>query len=297
MNRKNHLVPPRMPVILRSSFMSWAIRGKDLLLARPLVMGILNVTPDSFSDGGRFLDSGLAFAEAEKMAAGGADILDLGAESTRPGAHPVSAGEELKRLLPVLQKISAHLKVPISIDTTKPEVAKACLAEGAQIINDVSGLADSGEAMARLVRDSGAGLVLMHRRGSPQTMQRQTDYTDVVCGVIRELGERFTAAQAYGIRDEQIILDPGFGFAKEAQQNFDLLKRLDEFKALGRPVLAGLSRKAFIGKVSGREAAERDFGTAAALTLAYERGARIFRVHNVQAARDVLAVCEATVKE
>lgn len=276
--------------------MQWMIRGRQISLSKPLIMGILNITPDSFSDGGRFLDVDHALTEAKKMAAEGAEILDLGAESTRPGAQPVSQADELARLLPVLKKITASLNILISIDTTKPEVARQCLASGAQIINDVSGLADSGEAMAQLAAQSGAGIVLMHRRGTPETMQQMTDYSRLIPDVCQELQERIVFARKHGVADEQIVTDPGFGFAKNAAQNFELLKHLTEFETLGRPVLAGLSRKSFIGQATGRDPAERDFGTAAALTLAYERGVRIFRVHNVRAARDVLAVCEAAAK-
>lgn len=273
--------------------MQWAIRGSVYVITRPLIMGILNVTPDSFSDGGLFLDPGLACAEAEKMIAEGADILDLGAESTRPGALPVGVEEELKRLLPVLRKIAACFKVVISIDTTKPEVARICLEEGAHIINDVSGLAASGAAMGPLIAKAEAGLILMHCRGTPETMQGLTQYGDVTQDVIREIRERLLEARSFGIRDEQVVIDPGFGFSKDARQNFRLLRHLDAFAEFKRPVMAGLSRKSFIGKATSREAADRDFGTAAAIALAYERGAQIFRVHHVRAARDVLSVCEA----
>jgi len=273
--------------------MQWAIRGSVYEMTRPLVMGILNMTPDSFSDGGLFLDPERACAEAEKMIAEGADILDLGAESTRPGAEPVSSEEELKRLLPVLRKIAGKLKAVLSIDTTKHDVARICLAEGAHIINDVSGLAESGEAMGRLIAESNAGLILMHRRGTPKTMQGLARYGDVTREVLEEIRERLLEARSFGIRDEQVVIDPGFGFAKDTAQNFKLLKHLEVFAEFKRPLLAGLSRKSFIGKATGREAADRDFGTAAALTLAYERGAQIFRVHHVRAARDVLNVCEA----
>ena len=256
-------------------------------------MGILNVTPDSFSDGGRFLNPERACEEAEKMISEGADILDLGAESTRPGAMPVSTEEELKRLLPVLRKIIERFEVVISIDTTKSEVARICLAEGAHIINDVSGLAESGVAMGRLIAETEAGLILMHRRGTPETMQGLTQYGDVTQDVIREIRERLLEARSFGIRDEQVVIDPGFGFAKDSAQNFQLLKDLEQLNEFKRPVLAGISRKSFIGKATGREAADRDFGTAAAIALAYERGAQIFRVHHVRAARDVLSICEA----
>lgn len=256
-------------------------------------MGILNLTPDSFSDGGRFLDPECACAEAERMIAEGADILDLGAESTRPGALPVSTEEELARLLPALRKIIGRFKIVVSIDTTKFDVARICLDEGAHIINDVSGLRESGAAMGRLIAETEAGLILMHRRGNPANMQALAEYTDVTRDVIGEIRERFLEARSFGIQDEQVVIDPGFGFAKDAAQNFKLLKDLERFAEFKRPVLAGLSRKSFIGKATGREAQDRDFGTAAAIALAYERGAQIFRVHQVRAARDVLNVCKA----
>lgn len=273
--------------------MQWAIRGSVYVMTRPLVMGILNLTPDSFSDGGLYFEPERACEEAEKMIADGADILDLGAESTRPGAVPVSAEEELKRLLPVLKKITARSKVVVSIDTVKYEVAKICLAEGAHIINDVSALESSGAAMGKLIAETEAGLILMHRRGTPVTMQGLTQYGDVTRDVMGEIRERLIEARSFGIRDEQVVIDPGFGFAKDTAQNFKLLKHLDAFSEFKRPILAGLSRKSFIGKAIGREAADRDFGTAAAIALAYERGAQLFRVHHVRAARDVLNVCEA----
>ncbi len=272
---------------------SWVIRGGRLNVSKPLVMGVLNVTPDSFSDGGRFETAESVFEAAQKMVREGADILDLGGESTRPGAEAVSAEEELSRLLPVLKKIRKGLQVALSIDTTKADVARACLDEGAHIINDVSGLAVSGESLAHLVRDSGAGLVLMHRRGNPQTMQQLASYGDVTGEVCAELAKGLAFAQACGIDAEQIVVDPGLGFAKTGEQNFLLLRELQRLSALGRPVLIGPSRKSFIGKVTGRQPGSRDYGTAAAVACAYAQGARIFRVHKVAAIRDVLKVCEA----
>lgn len=272
--------------------MIWSIRNGRLDASKTLIMGVLNLTPDSFSDGGRYAGAASALEAAEKMVLEGADILDVGGESTRPGAAPVSAAEEIDRVLPVLKQIRA-LPVPVSIDTTKPEVARACLEEGAQILNDVSGLTDSGPEMAELVRETGAGLVIMHRRGNPQTMQQQTQYGDVAGEVCGELAQRLAFARDCGIRDEQIVLDPGLGFSKTAEQNFVLLRELERFALLGRPVLVGPSRKSFIGSVTGREPAARDYGTAAAVAFAYWRGAKIFRVHQVAAMRDVLKVCEA----
>ncbi len=277
--------------------MFWTIRGGQLDISKPLMMGILNLTPDSFSDGGRLMSEEPAFRAAEKMVLDGADILDLGGESTRPGAQRISAREELDRVLPVLKRICTSLRIPVSVDTTKPEVARVCVEEGANIINDVSGLADSGEAMAKVVYDSGAGLVLMHRRGNPETMQQLAHYENVTREVLEDLRKSIDLARRCGVKDSQWVVDPGFGFAKDAEQNFLLLKQLDQFAELGRPVLVGPSRKSFIGKVTGREPEDRDYGTAAAVTLAYARGARIFRVHQIAAMRDVLKVCEAVVSE
>lgn len=255
-------------------------------------MGILNLTPDSFSDGGKYLDPSQALARAKQLAAEGADILDLGAESTRPGASPVSVQEELQRLLPALEAITAEVKLPISIDTTKPEVAEACLKKGAHIINDVSGLKDSGEAMARLMAETGAGLVLMHRRGNPLDMQERAVYGDVVGEILKELSESLAFAEKYGVSLSQIVVDPGLGFAKNAEQNLEILQQLERFRDFERPVLLGPSRKSFLGKWTGRTAEEREFGTAAVCTFAVLKGIEILRIHEVGAMRDAARVAE-----
>lgn len=255
-------------------------------------MGILNITPDSFSDGGKLPGPSQALARAKQMAAEGADILDLGAESTRPGAHPISAEEELRRLLPCLDAILAELDLPISVDTTKPEVAALCLKRGAHIINDVSGLRNSGEAMAQQVRDFEAGLILMHRRGNAQTMQGLAHYGDVVGEVLAELSESLGLAENEGISPEQIVVDPGLGFAKTAEQSLEILRQLQRFYALGRPVMLGPSRKSFIGKWTERETGEREFGTAAVCAFAVLKGVPLLRVHDVAAMRDAIRVAE-----
>lgn len=256
-------------------------------------MGILNITPDSFSDGGCYLDPEAASAQALKLIAEGADILDLGAESTRPGSQPVTAKEELERLLPVLKRIRKEVLVPISIDTVKPEVAKECLKAGADIINDVSGLKRSGPEMAKVVKKSGAGLVLMHSRGTPETMQTFTQYSNVVADVMSELRESIRIATDAGVDREQLVADPGLGFAKTTEQNLEIMKDLVAFHALELPVMLGPSQKSFIGKVTGREVHEREFGTAACVGAAVMSGIQIIRVHDVKAMRDVVRVTES----
>lgn len=271
----------------------WAIRGQRIVFQKTLIMGILNLTPDSFSDGGKFFVPEKALEQAKRLEREGADILDIGAESTRPGASPVSEKEELDRILPCLEKILKEVKLPVSIDTTKPAVAKICLEKGAHIINDVSGLRDSGEEMAGIVKGYAAGLVLMHRRGNPETMQGLARYDDVVEEVIRELAESIAFALRCGIKPEQLVIDPGIGFAKDAEQNIEIIKNLEQFQRLGRPVLLGPSRKAFLGALTGQETGAREIGTAAVCALAVERGAAILRVHETAAARDAARVAEA----
>ena len=256
-------------------------------------MGILNVTPDSFSDGGRYLDPEAAYAQAVRLVEEGADIIDLGAESTRPGALPVTDREELERLLPVLKRIRKEVQVPISVDTVSPEVAKKCLDAGADIINDVSGLKRSGPDMTKVVKKSGAGLVLMHSRGTPETMQVSASYGDVVTEVMAELRESIRIATDAGIEREQIVVDPGLGFAKTTEQNLELMKNLGVFHGLELPVMIGPSRKSFIGQVTGREVNDREFGTAACVSSAVMNGIQIVRVHDVKAMRDVVRITES----
>lgn len=249
-----------------------------------LVMGILNVTPDSFSDGGRFIDPDAAAAHALRMQAEGADIIDIGGESTRPGADPVPVEEELRRLLPVLERLRGKLKVPVSIDTYKAEVAEAALRHGARIVNDVTALRGDPR-MAELVAREGVGVVLMHMKGTPRTMQENPTYADVVAEVISFLEERIAFAREWGIDPEQVAVDPGIGFGKTVEHNLEIFRRLGEFRALGRPILVGPSRKSFIGAILGLPVGERLEGTLAACAVAVVRGADIVRVHDVLPAR------------
>lgn len=261
-----------------------------LSLERPLIMGVVNVTPDSFSDGGRFFDPASAIAHAGRLAEEGADILDLGGESTRPGAAPVSAEAELGRVLPVLEAIQGA-SLPVSIDTMKPEVMRAALERGASMVNDINALRAPGAMEA--VAGSGAAVCLMHMRGEPRTMQQAPVYRDVVAEVKTYLAERAAAAESAGIAHDRIVLDPGFGFGKTVAHNLLLLRELGSLAALGYPVMAGLSRKSTLGAITGRPAGERMPASVAAALLAAERGARIIRVHDVAATRDALAVLAA----
>ncbi len=274
--------------------MFWHIRGQKLSFQKTLLMGILNLTPDSFSDGAKYLDPEAAFARAAQLIEDGADILDLGAESTRPGAKEVSLEEESARLIPVLKKIRKNLDVLVSIDTTKPEIARRALEEGAHILNDVSGLqGGKSQELARVAKEFRAGLILMHRRGNPETMQQMTGYADVVSDVRAELEESLKAAYGAGLEPEQLVVDPGLGFAKTAQQNFEIIQNLERFQSFGLPVLIGPSRKAFIGQVTGRPVHEREFGTAAVAAIAVMKGVQILRVHEVRASRDAVRTAEA----
>jgi dihydropteroate synthase len=257
-------------------------------------MGVVNVTPDSFSDGGAFDDPVAAVLHARRLAGEGADILDVGGESTRPGADPVPLEEELRRVVPVIEGIHGlGLPVQISIDTVKLAVAEAALDAGASYVNDVTAFRHDPD-LAGLVADRGVDCCLMHMLGEPRTMQRNPRYEDVVSDVKAFLEERMAFAVASGVAEERIHLDPGIGFGKTLEHNLELLRRLDEIAAIGRPVVVGTSRKSFIGKITGRDVTERVHGTVATCVLAYERGGRVFRVHDVAAAADALAVTAAT---
>jgi dihydropteroate synthase len=265
--------------------------GRFLLsLERPLIMGIVNITPDSFSDGGKFLDSGRALEQARQLIEDGADILDIGGESSRPGAQPVVVDEELRRVLPVLEKL-VELPVPVSVDTCKPEVMRRAIDAGAAMINDIFALRAQGALDA--VADSSVAVCLMHMQGEPRTMQHSPQYSDVVGEVEIFLTERAAAAVAAGIERDRIVLDPGFGFGKTPQHNLELIRALPRLREAGYPLLAGLSRKALFGKIVGREAAERVHASAAGALLAAQRGASIVRVHDVAATRDCLLVLRA----
>ena len=260
------------------------------------IMGVVNVTPDSFSDGGLYLDPVAAIDHGAELEREGAVILDVGGESTRPGAEPVAVGEELARVLPVIEGLAAGgSRARVSIDTSKAPVARSALAAGATLVNDVTALRGDPE-MAAVVADAGAEVCLMHMLGDPRTMQEDPRYDDVVADVKAFLEERLAHAVAAGIDERRILLDPGIGFGKTIEHNLELLRRLDELVAVGRPVVIGTSRKSFLGKLTGRtEPAARVPGTIASCVLAYERGVRIFRVHDVAPVRDALIVAAATV--
>ncbi len=259
------------------------------------VMGIVNVTPDSFSDGGLYLDCAAAIAHGLELERAGASILDIGGESTRPGAHRVLEGEELRRVIPVIEGLRAQGSLAqISIDTSKAAVAAAALQAGATLVNDVTALRDEPE-LAGLVADRDADCCLMHMLGEPRTMQRDPRYDEVVSDVKAFLEERLAFAVAEGVPEQRVMLDPGIGFGKTLEHNLELLRRLDEIAALGRPVVIGTSRKSFLGKLTGRDVGERLAGTVATSVLALERGASVFRVHDVAPVRDALLVAAATV--
>ena len=260
----------------------------------PFVVGILNVTPDSFSDGGDFLDPEVAADQAATMLDEGADILDVGGESTRPGSDPVSQEEEVRRVVPVLKRIlSVRPEAVISIDTYRSGTATAALEAGASLVNDVTALRGDPR-MASVIQEAACPVILMHMQGEPKTMQKEPHYEDVVGEVRDFLAERAEYAVAAGIRPENVILDPGIGFGKNLEHNLALLRNLDAIVDLGFPVLIGTSRKSFMEKITGvQEARDRVSGTVATTVLAYERGATFFRVHDVRANREALAVAKA----
>jgi dihydropteroate synthase len=258
------------------------------------LMGVVNVTPDSFSDGGLFLDPEAAVAHGLELVAQGADIVDIGGESTRPGAEPVAEEEETARVVPVIEGLrSGAGDVRISVDTSKLGVARAAIAAGATLVNDVTALRAAPE-LAGLVADAGVDCCLMHMLGEPRTMQDDPRYDDVVDDVRAFLEERLAFAVAAGVPETRVMLDPGIGFGKTLEHNLELLRRLDEIVAIGRPVVIGTSRKSFLGRITGREAGDRLPGTIATNVLALERGARMFRVHDVAPVADALAVAAAT---
>jgi dihydropteroate synthase len=263
--------------------------------SRFIVMGVVNVTPDSFSDGGAFLDAGAAIAHGLSLEAEGAAILDVGGESTRPGAEPVGASEELRRVVPVIEGLlDSGVRSRISIDTSKAVVVEAALDAGASLVNDVTAFRGD-PAMAELVASRDVDCCLMHMLGSPRTMQDDPRYDDVVDDVARFLSERMAFAVAAGVAEERIMLDPGIGFGKTVEHNLELLRRLDRIVALGRPVVIGTSRKSFLGRLTGRAVDDRLAGTIATNVLAFEQGARVFRVHDVGPVVDALTVADATV--
>jgi len=270
----------------------WRTGQRELSLDRPLIMGILNVTPDSFSDGDLYSDPARAIERGLEMVAEGADIIDIGGESTRPGAAAVEAGDELRRVIPVIVGLAAQSPCPISIDTWKSPVARAAVDAGAEIINDISGLTFDPQ-MAAIAARTGAGAVLMHTRGTPHTMQDDTSYDDLIGEVCLFLEQSVSTALQAGIERERIAVDPGIGFAKTVDHNLEILRRLSEFTCFGLPLLVGTSRKSFIGRVLDRGTGQRTYGTAATAALAVQGGADILRVHDVGEMRDVADMAHA----
>lgn len=263
----------------------------QLKLNRPHVMGIVNVTPDSFSDGGKFSSTDMAVEHALKLIAEGADILDVGGESTRPGAHPVSLDEELSRVIPVIETLSKLTTVPISIDTYKPEVMRQAIVAGADIVNDVRALQEPGAL--DVVAKSQAGVCLMHMQGTPQTMQLEPHYEDVVAEVKQFLIDRMNIAIRHGIVKNRILIDPGFGFGKTRAHNISLIQHLDALNAIDQPLLVGLSRKSVLGAITGGDEGQRLYASIAASVISAMKGAKILRVHDVKATVDALKVVAA----
>lgn len=264
----------------------WTCRGIEIATDRPVVLGVLNLTPDSFSDGGRYPDAGAALARAEEMVEAGADLIDVGGESTRPGAEPVNEAEEWNRIGAVVEGLALR-GVAVSIDTTKAGVARRAVESGAAVLNDVSGLR-SDPALADVAARSGTGLILMHMRGTPRTMQDDVEYGDLVGEVSGKLERSMEVARDRGCLSEQLVIDPGIGFGKSAEGNLELIAGIGRLLDLGRPILVGPSRKSFIGKVLGVSERQRLEGTIAACVSALDRGARLFRVHDVRQVRRAL---------
>lgn len=277
--------------------LTWRVGGRTLQTGRfPLLMGIVNVTPDSFSDGGRFIERDAAVVHALQLAEDGADILDIGGESTRPGSEPVGEAEELRRVVGVVERLRPQTERLISIDTTKAEVARQAVAAGADIVNDISGLTFDA-AMPEICADSDCGVICMHIKGTPQTMQDDPHYDDVVSDVTTFLSDRLSELESAGIARERIAIDPGIGFGKTAQHNVDLLSNAGTLRSLGRPVLIGHSRKRFLAKVLGRPVEERTFGTIGVAIGVAAQGADMIRVHDVRETRDALLAWHAIAGE
>lgn len=273
---------------------TWQLRDRVLTPGSPpLLLGIVNVTPDSFSDGGRFFSADTAIAHAHRLIEQGADLLDIGGESTRPGSQPVSLDEELARVVPVVCKLADETSIPLSVDTSKAEVARQALEAGAHIVNDVTAL-QGDPAMPDVVRTYGAGVILMHMQGTPATMQIAPHYDDVVAEVIDFLETRLQACRDVGIADSQVVFDPGIGFGKKSEHNLRLLAHLEELQRLGRPVCLGVSRKGFLGKMLDRPLEQRSAGSLAAACYTLLRSsAQIVRVHDVAETRDVVVLLKA----
>jgi len=273
------------------------VKGRLLEFSdHPLIMGVVNVTPDSFFDGGRFFDAAAAVAHALRLVEEGADLLDIGAESTRPGADVVNEAEECRRAIPVVTAVAKAVTIPVSIDTSKAAVARAALDAGASLVNDVTALRGDS-AMADLIAKAGAGIVLMHMQGTPRTMQQAPRYDDVVVEISEFFEERISFATAHGIARRQIILDPGIGFGKLLGHNLTVLAQLNQFLQFDCPLMVGVSQKAFLGKLVNRPVQERQWATAAAVAMAVDRGAGIIRVHDVRAMKDVVQVAAAVSRQ
>lgn len=269
----------------------WVFRDRSLDLTVTRVMGVVNVTPDSFSDGGRFINADAALEQARRLISAGASILDVGGESTRPGATPVSVQQELDRVVPVIEALAQETEVVLSVDTSTPEVMREAAHAGAHLINDVRALSREGALQAAM--DTGLAVCLMHMQGQPGTMQMSPEYGDVVGEVERYLNERIAACEAAGLQRQQLLVDPGFGFGKTLGHNLSLLKHLDRFRRWGCPVLVGMSRKSMIGDVLGKPVDQRLYGSLAAAVAAAMNGASIVRVHDVAETADAIAVINA----
>lgn len=267
------------------------LQGLPFDLSVPRVMGVLNVTPDSFSDGGRFLKHDVAMRHAERLVNEGADILDVGGESTRPGASPVSLDEEGARVLPLIERLHAEFAVPISIDTCKPQLMHLAIAAGAKLVNDVSAL--GAPRAIEMLAPLDVTICLMHMQGEPRTMQQAPQYGDVVADIIEYLNDRVAACETAGISRQRLLIDPGFGFGKTLQHNLAVLSRLSAFDSLRLPLVVGLSRKSMLGRLTGRPVEQRQAASVAAAVIAVERGAQILRVHDVAATVDALRVWQA----
>lgn len=265
----------------------------QLLPDRPRLMGVLNVTPDSFSDGGLFLDAERALDHAWAMVEEGADLIDIGGESTRPGAEPVPLDEEIRRVIPLVETLAPRLPVAVSVDTSKPDVMAAAIAAGAGMINDVTGLRDP-QSRAVLAAAPTVAVCIMHMQGEPRSMQKSPVYADVVSEIRAFFLERLACCDGDGIDRRRVVLDPGFGFGKTVAHNYVLLRDLPELVEIGQPVLVGLSRKSMLGRVTGRDTADRLSASVAAATLAAHAGAHLIRVHDVAATRDAMAIVQAT---
>ena len=271
--------------------MALTFKDRTLELDTPCVMGILNVTPDSFSDGGKFTHIEAAMQQVRQMVADGAAIIDIGGESTRPGAEPVNVNEELERVIPVIEAVRNESAVPVSIDTSKPEVMREALKAGADMVNDVYALRIDGAV--ELIAEHGVPVCLMHMQGEPRTMQSTPQYAHLIEDIKTFLAERVATCQAAGIKRERILLDPGFGFGKTPEQNMSLIKHLGEFLTLGLPILAGVSRKSSVGYILKKEVDERLYGSIALATMAIMNGASIIRAHDVAATVDAIKMCQA----